>query len=230
MLHFLSYDAFGARLRRGGDGARRAWRGASHNAAGARAPQTCPTLTHGSDTYVNDGLYSRAEGALLSLVTLTSVYDCHGALAYTFRTGGVWDTVVNKVTYQSSFQMFNANGTLLAFTGGSTFITDDIALYDMRNAKVATLVRDTLSVNWVWNINVLVPGSPATDWRVLTAVAGVISFNQSGNDICNKYFWTLAWVFLGLGIVIFLLGVCAARVWYTKRHGKVAQAIDLLQR
>ena len=112
--------------------------------------QTCPSLVHGSDTYVGGALASRNEGALLSLVTKTTVYDCHGNPAYMFQTGGVFDTVINKVTYQSSFQMFALDGTQLAYVKGTTFAVDNIALYDMNNVQVATLYRDTLSLSWVW--------------------------------------------------------------------------------
>ena len=183
--------------------------------------QTCPSLVHGSDTYVGGALASRTEGTLLSLVTKTTVYDCHGNPAYMFQTGGVFDTVINKVTYQSSFQMFALDGTQVAYVKGTTFAVDIISLYDMNEVLVATLNRDILSLSWVWKITVVVPGSPAADWRVLTAIAGYIAFNlnQSGNDICNSYFWDVAYAFLAVGCLLALLGACAARVWWQKRRG-----------
>jgi hypothetical protein len=121
----------------------------------------------GSDTYAGGALTSRTqqtEAKSLSLVTQTTVYDCHGTPAFTFQAGGVFDTIVNNsVPHKSIIQTFAPNGTQLAFVPGAAAAVDvdSITLYDMNNAPVATLSRDKSSSSWSWTLTVLQPGSPA---------------------------------------------------------------------
>ena len=51
---------------------------------------------------------------------------------------------------------------------------------------------------------------PVGDPLLLQILAGKTSFSDGDNDdtdICNNYFWILAWTFLAVGILIFL-GIC----------------------
>lgn len=127
----------------------------------------------------------------------------------------VFDTIVNNsVPHKSIIQTFAPNGTQLAFVPGAAAAVDvdSITLYDMNNAPVATLSRDKSSSSWSWTLTVLQPGSPAADWRVLTAIVGYTSYSKKMGDMCNDYFWG-AFLAVGVGgcIAGLVLGSCALR-------------------
>ncbi len=189
--------------------------------------QNCPTLMHDVNGLVNDELFSRSSTSILSMYKETVIWDCHGNVLFSFRTGSVFDTIISSLHIESSFQLFDSTNTLIAYMAGTNFFIDNLQIMSVpQNQEIATLYRNTLSFSsWTWQIHV--NQSHTNLWPAILSMAGYSAFSNNGNigssnnnksDVCNQFFWGVAYMFLGIACVIGIIIICYIKIMcYDKR-------------
>ena len=129
----------------------------------------------------------------------------------TLKGDQVDKTIINGNKIFVSFELRMGNeGEIVAYADQTNFFSNHIVLRNTKGDKVSELERDLVTASlWTWKIKVLDHDHPAGDPLLLQILAGKTAFSDDdATDICNNYFWILAWVFLAAGILIFFL-VCA---------------------
>ena len=176
--------------------------------------QKCPTLTHDAKVKLGGALTAVSDGKVFSVLSENYIRDCKGNVLFLCRTGDVFETLINKNKIQVSFELRDSAGaTTLAYVAGTHFFSDTIELLDATDANpgtpVATLSRKILAIPWKWEFTIHQPNHPASDPRLLSLMAGKKAFSDSDDstDVCNQYFWGVAYLFLAIAIIIFL-GLC----------------------
>lgn len=169
--------------------------------------QKCPTINHDAKVELGGNVVALSDGKTFTTVSTNYIRDCKGNVLYKCRTGSTFDTIINQNKIQVSFELRDASGNnILAYVDGTHFFTDDIEMHDANTGNVvAKMYRNTLSIHWKWEFTIYNQSHPASDPRVLTLLAGKKAFSDDDNntDICNQMFWTIAYIFLAIGIILF---------------------------
>jgi len=168
--------------------------------------QSCPTTTHDSILYIDGQVSAMTDGKFFSTVSKTYIKDCHGNVIYVVRTGDLFETIINSNQILVSYELRDNNDNIIAYVAGNNFIDNNMDITDIYGNNVANLNRPLSSLYLDWTINIYNTSSPGADPRVLTLLAGKKSFsdNSKKTDICNNFFWGVAWTFLAIGIIIFI--------------------------
>ncbi len=174
--------------------------------------RVCPSLKNEDTNIFYDGhLVARSMGEILSTVSKTHIRDCHGNVIYVVRTGNLFDTIINGNKIYVSYELRDkSEKNILGYVSGTNLINNDIKITSSKTGEtVAKLYRNKFSLVWNWDIDIIDPDDEAANPIALSALAGQVSFgeNNSGkkhsdNDTCNTYFYVVAYIFLGIGILI----------------------------
>jgi hypothetical protein len=187
-----------------------------------RIEHYCPTLKHDVNIFYEGKFAGRSDGKIVTAVSKTYIKDCHGKIKYTVRTGDVFETIVNGNKIFVSFELRLGNeDEVVAYADQTNFFSNHIVLRNTDGDKVSELERDLVTVSlWTWEIKVLDHDHPAGDPLLLQILAGKTAFSDDDDstDICNNYFWILAWAFLAVGILIFF--VVGYLIYECIRNGK----------
>ena len=128
---------------------------------------------------------------------------------FTTRTANLFQTIINGNQIFVSYELRDASGdTTLGYVAGTHFFSDNIQITSAATGNVvATLTRNTLSIKWVWEISIAEPSDPAAHPLVLALIAGKKSFSDDPNstDVCNNYFWGVAWTLVAIVSLIGLI-------------------------
>jgi hypothetical protein len=186
----------------------------------------CPVTQYDAAVYLNDDFAGFIDGKMLSTVSKSYVKDCHGNVLFVTQTADLFHTLINGLDIIVSYLIYNSDESmLLAYVEGEhVFFTDSITFKAASDHhEIATLNRNTLSLSWIWNINILDTTHPAASPLVLSTVAGKRSFSDSysysnGNsnqysDLCNSWFWASAWLdisILGIVFIVFCIVLISA--------------------
>ncbi len=166
---------------------------------------TCPSTQADVNVYVNGKIVARSDGKIATTTSRTYINDCNGKSIYETQTASPWETIINQNKIIVSFLLKDLSNNVLAYVEGEHFFTDDIEIKDVNGNAVANMKRNKLTLSkWKWEFTRIKKGHPGSDPRVLTTIAGKKSFSEDDEtDVCNKYFYGVAWAFLATAIAIF---------------------------
>ena len=177
----------------------------------------CPSSRHDTNIYYNDTYVGGTDIKIISAVTETLIIDCHGTPLFFLRTGNLFGTIINGNKILVNYEVRDAEDTIIAYSTGKHFITDEIELLDAnREFTIATLTRNTFSTKWIWKIHVNSFFHEASDPLVLFSIAGMRSFAGKGTDGCNTFYWWSLYLTIITGI-LFIIGLTLL-MYFTCKH------------
>lgn len=177
--------------------------------------QQCPTGKHSVNVFVSDSLSVRAERQIFSLYDEADIKDCHGNLLWVIRTGDVWDTIINGNKIKVSFELRNAANNLLAYSTGTNFLSNEIVINDLDGNQVAKMEKQFFEIPWHWDITITDHTHPVADPRVVSAIAGLVSFSGKQTDSCNNYI--IYGIITLVVIACIILGTLCGELWIFRR-------------
>jgi heme/copper-type cytochrome/quinol oxidase subunit 2 len=163
--------------------------------------QKCPTMTHDANVYLNDILIARTDGKVITLTSKVNINDCHGNTLFVFEASDFEQVIINQNKIFVNKQIKDTNKNILGYVKGKNFfVNNDISILDKNGNNVADISRNKLSFDWVWKFKIYDYNSPLSDMRLLASIAGKQAFGEDDNktDICNDYFWNLAWTLIAI--------------------------------
>lgn len=184
--------------------------------------QVCLSLTHDAELRTGGGhLIARTDGQVWSTISKTYIRDCHGDIVYVLRTGDVFQTLVNGVWIDVSFELRDASQTtVLAYVAGRSFLTESFDLIDARTGVVtASMARNLIDIVVEWHYIIR---TNATEPWLMFILSGRHSFWQEGRkdngqkmDTCNQYVYITGLCVLIVTCILFSLAVTAVVYqWY----------------
>jgi len=156
---------------------------------------------------VDDQFALRTDRKIVSSVSESTIKDCHGNVLFITRTGDTWEMIINSNRIVVSFELRSPAGDILAYVQGTHFFDDDVIVVGIDGQTVASLHKGWLQIPPVWTFTISQSGHPGSDPRVLSVLAGMRHWIGKNNpDNCNRCFWGIAWSWIGLLVLIFLVG------------------------
>lgn len=171
--------------------------------------QKCPTATHDANVYLNGDLVARTDGKIITATSTVNINDCHGDTLFVFKTSDFGQVILNQNKVFVNKQIETTNHVILGYVKGKDFfINNDITILDIHGNTVAEITRNKLSLTWVWKFAIHDNHSPLADIRLLASIAGKQAFGEEDDktDVCNNYFWYLAWTLIGC-IILFVFTI-----------------------
>lgn len=181
---------------------------------GAYFQQYCPTNEHDVNVFVGGKFAARSDGKILTVTSTTYIRDCHGKIKYTTRTGNAFQTFINGNGIFVSFELRlgGNNGPIVAYADEKNFFSNDVKIKDINGNLVTEMNRNLVTISpYSWQYNIHNTSHPAGDIVMLMTISGKISFSNTGEgnsnnnnntDMCNGYFWSVAWIVLTLACFI----------------------------
>lgn len=119
-----------------------------------KVEQNCPSVNHDANVLYDGAYVGGTDAKILSLVSKTLLRDCHGKTMFVLRTGDAFGTIVNGNNILVNYEVRDLNDTVIAYSTGTHFITDEIKLSSITGNTIADMRRNKLSFDWTWTIEV----------------------------------------------------------------------------
>lgn len=180
--------------------------------------QRCPTVNHDAEFFVNGHLASKSDKKSFSLTSLTYIYDCHGDTIYIAEAANYNQGLINMNGIYVSLLVKDPDHNILGYVTSFKFYSESIQIIDYNtNLLAVQMDKNFFEIPWNWNIQINDMNSSVADLRLLSLLAGQLSFSpQTGtnntSDGCNYFFVvssTITIVFVSIeGFIVLMV------VWY----------------
>ena len=170
--------------------------------------QHCPTITHEVNVFLNNSLVAMTHGDPFSITSKMDINDCKGDNIFVFKASDIGEVILNQNKVFVNKVILDNNSNKIGYVKGTHwFVDDNIDIIDINGNTVVNLHRDKLSIPWKWNFDIKNFNSKLSDMRLLSSIAGKVSFSDSGNDsdICNTYFWYVLYVLIAIFSIIVII-------------------------
>ncbi|AYV81838.1 MAG: hypothetical protein Harvfovirus67_8 [Harvfovirus sp.] len=168
----------------------------------------CPSARSDSDIHLGSDLAARTDQKILSLVTQTYIYDCHGTTLFQIQARDPFQTIINGLSIIVSYVIYNADASqIIGYTKGTYLLLDSITVIDQYGSNIAEIDRTiTSSLLWQWRVTITNTTSPVSNPLILIPLASYRSWtdNSDSTDGCNSYFFGVGWTLFAITCLIFL--------------------------
>lgn len=175
--------------------------------------QVCLSLTHDAELRTGNGqLVARTDGKVWTTISKTYIRDCHGDIVFVLRTGDVFQTLINNVWIDVSFELRDSREqNVLAYVTGRSFLLESFDIIDARTGEVmASMARNLIDVVLEWHYTIR---TNATEPWLLFLLSAKHTFSQEGRkdktDTCNNYVYITGITVLVLTCILFTLAIVA---------------------